>query len=122
MADRNKSSAPSGTFPAAGWNPSFLIDANQQALKCWARAISTLTEELGQFAQARLQEDLGIWSKLTTCKDVSQVFECQRQFVQKATSDYIDEANKLSRLTMNIANEGLPAFQTAEREPEKVKA
>lgn len=122
MAERNKSSATPNMALATGWDPSSLFDANQQALKAWARAISTLTEEMGQFMQARLQEDLGIWGKLTTCKDVTQVFECQRQFVEKATADYVDEANKLSRLTMSMASEGLSASQSAAREPEKAKA
>ena len=88
----------------------------------WARAIAALTEEMGQFVQSRFQEDMGIWGKLTSCKDVSQAFECQRQFIEKATADYIDEANKLSQLTMTIASDGFSTLQSAAREPNKAAA
>ena len=97
---------------ATGWDPSSVLAMNQQALECWARAISALTEEMGQFVQARLQEDMGTWAKLTACKDPSQAFECQRQYAEKAAADYLDEANKLSRLTMSIASDRFAAFQS----------
>lgn len=122
MTERNRSSDTAMTALTTGWDPAFLIDANQQALKCWTRAITALTEEMGQFAQSRFQEDMSIWGKLTSCKDVSQAFECQRQFIQKATTDYIDEASKLSQLTMNIASDGFSTLQSAAREPDKAAA
>lgn len=122
MAERSKSSNIAITALMPGWDPASMADANQQALKSWARAMAALTEEMGQFMQSRFQEDMSIWSKLASCKDVSQAFECQRQFVQKATTDYIDEANKLTQLTMNIASDGFSASQSTARKPEKVAA
>lgn len=119
MPDGNKSLKTSKAPPTTGWDPAALIDASQLAFKCWAHAVSALSEEMGQFVQSRLQEDLSIWTKLTTCKDPGQAFECQRMFVQKATTDYLDEFNKLSRLTMNIASEAFSTLQGAAQEPHR---
>ena len=121
MAERKRPSEAKFGMPI-GWDPTSLVSANQKALECWSRAVSALTEEVGQFMQARLQEDMGIWGKLTSCKDASQVFECQRQFVQKAATDYLDQANKLSRITMDLAGNGLAPFQEQTQGSEKAAA
>ena len=122
MSERNKSSDTTSATRTAGWDPASLVDANQQALQSWARAIMALTEEMGQFAQSRFQEDMSIWGKLASCKDVGQAFECQRQFIQKATTDYIDEASKLSQLTVSMATDGFSTLQSAARAPAKAAA
>lgn len=112
MAGRTKpSDAPNPGIAASSWDPGSILAMNQHALACWARAISALSEEMGHFVQARLQEDMGTWTRLTTCKDPSQAFECQRKYAEKAATDYLDEANKLSRLTMSIASDSFSAFQ-----------
>jgi len=112
MAEKAKPTDMSITkMAASSWDPSSILAMNQKALECWTRAISALTEEMGHFVQARLQEDMGTWTKLTSCKDPTQAIECQRQYAEKAATDYFDEANKLSRLTMSLANDSFSAFQ-----------
>ena len=112
MAERTRASDTSiPKMAASSWDPSSILAMNQKALECWARAISALTEEMGHFVQARLQEDMGTWTKLTSCKDPNQALECQRQYAEKAATDYFDEANKLSRLTIGLANDSFSAFQ-----------
>jgi len=104
---------------ANGWDPRILFGANQRAFDSWIRGMSAFTEEMGNFMHTRLQEDIGVWTKLTSCKDAGQAFECQRQYVEKAAADYFDEAGKLSRLTMNLATEGFSALQSEASAPAK---
>lgn len=111
MSERSKLAEVTKVEQTKAWDPVLLVDSNRQAFECWSRAVTALTQEIGQFVQARLQEDLNIWTKLTACKNVNDAFECQRQFLQKATTDYVDEANKLSRLTMTMASDGLAAMR-----------
>jgi len=98
--------------PTTSFDPSSVLATNRQAIEYWVRGMTALSEEVSHFIQARLQEDMGTWTKLTSCKDVNQALECQRQYAGKMVSDYMEEANKLSRLTMTLANEGLCAFQS----------
>ena len=97
--------------PIGGWDPSLIFASNQRAFDCWMRGFTALTAEMTQFIQARLQADMGTWTTLASCKDMTQAFECQRQYAGKMASDYMEEANKLSRLTMGLANEGLAELQ-----------
>ena len=99
-----------------------LIGANQKTFECWTRAVATVTEEMSQFLQTRVQEGLGMWSKLATCKDMGQVLECQYEFAQKAATDYLDEARKLSQLTMTLASDNLAALKVSSSEGERAAA
>lgn len=122
MPDGNKSKAPFKVGPVTGFDPNFFVGINQQAFDNWTRCMSGLTTEISRFLQARLQEDLGIWTKLASCKDLNEALECQNRFVQKAASDYFDEASTLSRLSMSMATEGLSAFRGEAGEQAKAAA
>ena len=98
--------------PAKVWDPRMVFDINQQAFQCWARSLSTLTEHMSQFAQARLREDIDAWGKLTACRDPGQWLECQREYVEKSTSDYLSESSTLARLALDIASEGFSALRS----------
>ena len=116
MAEPRKASEAKAVT-ANNWDAGQLLAANQHALEAWARAVSALTDEVSQFVQARLREDMSTWTKLAACKDPSQAFECNSQYFQKATTDYFGEAGKLSRLTMNVASDSFSAFRgESERE------
>ncbi len=122
MPEGNRPQATPKARTTSAWDPTFFIGINQQALENWSRCVSALTAEIGQFVQARLQEDLGVWARLSTCKDLGEAFECQNKFIQKVAADYFDEASKLSRLTMNMTNGGLAVFSGEARDREKEKA
>lgn len=89
----------------------FLFEANQRAFARWFQGISALSQEITQFTQSRLQEDMAAWSTLARCKSPEDAFECQRHFAEKATSQYSEEITKLSRLMAGLATDGLASLQ-----------
>ncbi len=111
MSERTKSREGSQAHPTNGSAPPFFFNIDQQPFQSWARGMSALTEEMGQFMQARLREDIGAWSKLTACRDPSQLLETQRQYVEKSAADYLDEAGKLTRLALDMTNDSFSALR-----------
>lgn len=84
-----------------------LLEGNQQAYARWVQAMFALSQEIGRFTQARLQEDMTAWSTLATCQSPVEAMECQRRFTAKAAEQYSEEIAKLSQIMMGIAGEGL---------------
>ena len=101
------------TTPASGWTPSrnFLLEVNQRAFARWLNGMNGLSQEIAQFTQSRLQEDMAAWSALTSCNNPQDAFECQRRFAEKAAAGYLAEVTKLSAMMISLANEGLESRQ-----------
>lgn len=76
---------------------------NRGAFENWARNMSKLSQEVAQLMQARLKEESVMWDKLAACRDPSQVVQCQSEFAAKTGSDYVEAAQKLSRLMLDFA-------------------
>jgi hypothetical protein len=95
--------------PTSGWTPrrDFLLEANQRAFARWLNGMNGLSQEIAQFTQSRLQEDMAAWSALASCSSPQDAFECQRRFAEKATAGYLAEVTKLSAMMISLANEGL---------------
>lgn len=118
MAVRKKGSAsPSRSASTNGWDPGLVLAANQHAFQRWVQGLSALSEEMTHFIGDRLREDTNAWTKLVQCTDLNQALACQRQYADKMTTAYLDEANRLSSLAFQIAND---AFRVpSERASEK---
>lgn len=84
-----------------------LFDSNQHAFARWLAGMFALSQEITQFTQSRLQEDMAVWSTLATCSSPEQAVDCQRRFAAKMADQYSDEIAKLSRMMMSIAAEGV---------------
>jgi hypothetical protein len=104
---------PAKTLPMTAGNVPLPRSSVQGPFDCWARGISAFTEEIANFAQTRLREDMSAWVDLAKCKSAREVFEFQSRFAQKTASEYFDEFSKMSRLAMNIASEAFAASQPA---------
>lgn len=98
-------------WPDDAWNPARLFAIHQSAFDFWVRGVSAWTEELGQFMRARITNDLDALTSFASCKTPEQALEWQRQFLEAATRDYFEEANKLSRLTIGLANDSFSAIE-----------
>jgi len=100
--------------PALGWNGELdsLLAVNERAFRAWARGVSTIAEEMNRFAQARLREDAETWQVTATARNPMDALECQRRFAEKAATQYMEEAGKLSQLAVSIASESLSSAQT----------
>ena len=101
--------APKGTLPTSGWTPNyrFLLESNQRAFVRWFLGVNELSQEIAQFTQSRLQEDIAALSTLVSCNSPADALECQRRFAEKATAGYVAEVTKLSQMMMSLASEGL---------------
>ena len=114
MRTHTKHTQPAkGMLPTSGWVPnySFLAEANQRAFAHWLNGVNTLSQEIAQFTQNRLQEDMAAWSTLASCSNPADAFECQQRLAQKATAGYMAEVAKLSQMMASLAREGLDAQQ-----------
>ena len=98
-----------GSLPTSDWAPNygFLLESNQRAFARWFQGVNALSQEIAQFTQSRLQEDIAAWSTLASCNSPEAAFECQRRFAEKATAGYVAEVTKLSQMMMSLASEGL---------------
>lgn len=112
MAEKNRPIPSFASWTDKGWNPAQFLDINQRAMDCWTRGMSALTEEMTHFIGARLEADMNAWSRLTSSRDPNEMLACQREYFQKTAADYFDEAGKLQRLTLSIANDGWSALQS----------
>jgi hypothetical protein len=83
-----------------------LLEGNQHAFARWLQGMFALSQEITQFAQGRLQEDLAAWSALATCRSPEEAMDCQRRFAAKATEQYAEEIGKLSQMMVGMTAEG----------------
>ena len=98
---------------AAGAVPNFgaLAEFNERAFEgamkageAMIKSMAALSEEMFSFVQTRLREDLKAYQTLIRrCGSPGEVYDCQRQFAEQATSQYLDMAKKLTALTSEIA-------------------
>jgi hypothetical protein len=96
-------------------------NGGQRALAVWLRSNEVflqgtldLAQELLSFGQARLDDDLNTLKTLMICHDFGEMAECQKQFAEKAATQYMDEASKLtSKLTDMITSATAPVRDEA---------
>ncbi len=68
------------------------------------------------FASKRLGENLKRSESLVQCKDVKQAFDLNMGFAQRATEQYLDEANKLLGLATQISRNCWAPLQARTKE------
>lgn len=49
------------------------------------------------FGQARMHEDFKTLEKMMSCKDFTQIAECQKAFTEKASQQYFDQLNGMAQ-------------------------
>lgn len=80
------------------------FEGTMKAQEAMIKGMATLSEEMFSFVQARLQEDIETYQALIhRCGSPGEVYDCQRRFAEKATSQYLDMATKLTSLASRIA-------------------
>ncbi|HEY3919331.1 MAG TPA: phasin family protein [Stellaceae bacterium] len=113
MPDDKRKPSPAAE-PTAAFDGVF--DFNRNAFGSWARNMSKLSQEMAQFMQARLKQEAAMWEKLASCHDAAEVIQCQGEFASKTGTDYVDAAQKLSRLMLDFASSY--SFDGGKRPPE----
>lgn len=80
-----------------------------RALESWTQSSSAtmkdsfeFAHEMLTFSQARLQANIDAWQALATCRNPADFLECQKEFAEKATAQYLDETSKLTTRMIGI--------------------
>ena len=94
-----------------GWAP--VLEANRVALERWTKVSDTMvkgmlaiSQEMTHFAQIRLKEDAKNCETLGHCHGPGEALGYQQRFAEAATTEYLEEANRLTALMTKIANDG----------------
>jgi hypothetical protein len=113
----------------AAWMSGYaqFFENGRAAFDQWAKASEAMTKgmfdlscEMARFSLERFKEDLAACESLRGCHSQSEAFDCQRRFAERATTQYLEYAGKLSRLYAQAARVGFPAApQTMRHEAEK---
>lgn len=96
------------------------LGGNNRLLENWSRAstfmmkaAADLSQEIMTFSQNRLQSDMDAWKAVASCRSPGELFECQRELVEKATAQYHDEANKITSRMLALANDATAVFRSS---------
>jgi len=124
MANKAKASAPQGkgSLEPENWSERWgsMLQANRATLDYWAtvsgsmmRGLFEMSQQMVQFAQVRLGEDVKVYETLCHCKDPGEALDCQKRFAEKATAQYLEQVNALNGLMTQISTESLSSMQRA---------
>ena len=81
------------------------LDAWLQSNEAFVKGTLDIAQQILSFGQARLDDDLSTLRNLMACHDLNELAECQKQFAEKAATQYMDQASKLTnKLTSLITN------------------
>lgn len=117
--DKSKRTKAASPFP----NLSLWTDGGIQVLGSWTQNSAAtvkdsfeLAHEMLTFSQARLQANIDAWRALATCRNPVDFLECQKEFAEKATAQYLDETNKLTtRVIGMMSTAAAPLRESAAR-------
>lgn len=110
QVQRIQAATPDGHGMEWGTNPAAaLMAGSQRAFTHWFEAMVALSQEMTEFTQTRMREDMTAWSALAACRDPGEALECQKRFAATASKQYADEFAALSRLLVNATQGGLAA-------------
>lgn len=94
------------------------MDGSIRAWESWAQSNGTmikgcseLAQEMLAFSHGRLQTDIDAWTTLTACQNARDFFKCQKEFTEKATAQYLEEANKLTTRVIGVMNGATASFR-----------
>jgi hypothetical protein len=94
------------------------LDGQSHAIESWAhfnsgmiKGANELSHEIMTFIQGRFQADVDAWKALTSCRNPSEMFECQRDFAERATTQYLEEAKKLTEHIIGMVGSATASFR-----------
>jgi hypothetical protein len=95
-----------------GLEPPFaaFLEGNQDTYMRWLDGMFEISQEIAQFTQNRLQEDMAAWAALAACHDPKDTVDCQRRITETVAEQYAKEFGKLSHMMMTIMGESLSSF------------
>jgi len=70
-----------------------------------ASGVTALGQEVMEFTNKRVSENLSLSESFAHCKNAGEAFEVNYEFAQKATLQYLEEASRLLALTGQISRQ-----------------
>jgi hypothetical protein len=97
---------PAASSTALGPPLDAFFTFNQNALERWVQAMIEISQEIAQFTQARLEEDVAAWVRFAGCRSPDEALECQQHFLERASGQYLMESNRLSQMIAGLTSAG----------------
>ena len=85
------------------------------ALQACTAARAEGQQEIARFVDQRLADNRRSWEALMTARDIAGVIKVQQEWGLRATTDYTQEAVRLTRLLTIFRDGTTPAVQDATR-------
>ena len=97
-----------------------VVDFNHEALETMTemnqaviKRLMQYNEEIAEFANKRLKEDMAVPQKLMACGSTHDIFNCTMAFYQDAAQHYLNEAQRLAALGSEMTGETFDVFEKA---------
>jgi len=97
-----------------------VVDFNHEALETMAelnqaviKRLMQYNEEITEFANKRLKEDMAVPQKLMACDSTHDIFNCYVAFCQDAAQQYLNETQRLAALGGEMTGEAFDVFEKA---------
>ena len=95
-----------------------VVDFNHEALETMTemnqaviKRLMQYNEEIAEFANKRLKEDMAVPQKLIACGSTHDIFNCYVAFYQDAAQQYLNEAQRLAALGGEMTGEAFDVFE-----------
>ena len=85
------------------------MERAKTAMDVFIREMRQIGEELTQFASKRGEADVAAWNRLAKSKTFQDALVCQHEFIETATTQYLDEFNRFSHAVIEMTNHVLAA-------------
>ncbi len=107
MNDMQSDKLPSVESLPAGnmWNSALSTYAD--SFEEWAAASAAWQNEVSEFAQRRLKDNLSTWLTLLSARDAATAWQAQGAWTVRAAEDYSGEARRLAELVASVTLSGV---------------
>ena len=102
MKESKKTAEAGNGAPATASELAALVDTNGANIAAFVRAsealwsgMTSMSQEMMQFASTRLRENMDLSGSVLQCGDPREAFRLECDYARSATRQYLDEAGKL---------------------------
>lgn len=92
------------------------IDAMMKAGDAMLKGMAALGQEMVDFANTRVKQNLETSQSLMSCDDMSRAFGLQCDFARTATQHYLQETSKLMNLTASMTRQSWAPLEERTKE------
>jgi hypothetical protein len=87
-----------------------------KASEAMFNGMMTLGQEMGEFATARLRENMEFTSTVMRCGDPQEAVRLELDYARHATQQYLDQASRLMQRATELSQNGWAPLEAATRD------